>query len=247
MDAFEGGITDLRERLDSFVDSLDRRLDGVDAEKLEQVKIALGEFVEAFGLYDHDWKALLSAIARYRGRYCDTLPETNPSQQKAARAFEPIAEKIKGMVKQTDLVYKLMTRALDLAEKLLEAKSPNAWDGRVVNKLKRELDPLRRDSVEQLKLAAYFYRQVHWLQSRFPEARLADVEGLVKLIYRGEIESNEWSLTPGRYVGVAPQEEDEDFDFEETLRDIHIELAGLNEEAVELAKVIQRNFEELGT
>ncbi len=38
----------------------------------------------------------------------------------------------------------------------------------------------------------------------------------------------------------------EDFDFEEALRDIHIELAGLNEEAVELARTIQTNFEELG-
>ena len=30
------------------------------------------------------------------------------------------------------------------------------------------------------------------------------------------------SLTPGRYVGVAPEEEDADFDFEETLRKIHL-------------------------
>ena len=39
---------------------------------------------------------------------------------------------------------------------------------------------------------------------------------------------------------------DEDFEFEATLRDIHIELKGLNEEAVELAAKIARNFEELG-
>jgi type I restriction-modification system DNA methylase subunit len=70
--------------------------------------------------------------------------------------------------------------------------------------------------------------------------------GVLKLVDRAEIEANDWSLTPGRYVGVAPHEEDEDFDFEETLRDTHVELAGLNEEAVELAKRIQRNFEELG-
>ena len=38
---------------------------------------------------------------------------------------------------------------------------------------------------------------------------------------------------PGRYVGVAPEEEDEDFDFEETLRSIHVDLKGLNEEAAE--------------
>jgi type I restriction enzyme M protein len=47
-------------------------------------------------------------------------------------------------------------------------------------------------------------------------------------------------------VGVAPLEEDEDFDFEATLRDIHTALADLNKEAVELAAKIQANLEELG-
>ena len=51
-------------------------------------------------------------------------------------------------------------------------------------------------------------------------------------------------LTPT--VGVAPPEVDEDFDFEQTLRDIHVELADLNKEAVELAEKIQRNLEGLG-
>jgi len=63
---------------------------------------------------------------------------------------------------------------------------------------------------------------------------------------RAEIEANDWSLTPGRYVGVAPEEEDEDFDFEEALRDIHVELEDLNAEAVQLAagQKILRLFEE---
>ena len=39
---------------------------------------------------------------------------------------------------------------------------------------------------------------------------------------------------------------DEDFDFEQSLRDIHIELVDLNQEAAGLAKQIQNNFEELG-
>ena len=33
--------------------------------------------------------------------------------------------------------------------------------------------------------------------------------GLVKLVSRAEIEEHDWSLTPGRYVGVAPEEVDE--------------------------------------
>lgn len=72
------------------------------------------------------------------------------------------------------------------------------------------------------------------------------MEGLVKLVDRKEIETNDWTLTPGRYVGVAPEEVDEDFDFEETLREIHVELEDLNAEAVRLAKAIKKNFEELG-
>ncbi|MCY4120511.1 MAG: hypothetical protein OXG72_06270 [Acidobacteria bacterium] len=54
------------------------------------------------------------------------------------------------------------------------------------------------------------------------------------------------SLTPGRYVGVAPEEGDEDFDFSTAMREIHAELADLNAEAAVLAVRIQKNFEKLG-
>ncbi len=47
-------------------------------------------------------------------------------------------------------------------------------------------------------------------------------------------------------MGVAPEEVDEDFDFEETMRTIHAEINELNAEAVELAEQIAGNFEELG-
>jgi type I restriction-modification system DNA methylase subunit len=105
---------------------------------------------------------------------------------------------------------------------------------------------VRRQAVEQLKLTAYFHRQIHWLQERFPEAEMCAVPGLCKVVSRAEIAAADWSLTPGRYVGVAPAEVDDDFDFEQTLKDIHLELADLNREAVELAARIQENFEELG-
>ena len=110
----------------------------------------------------------------------------------------------------------------------------------------KQIELWRKHTVEQLKQVRYFYKQAHWLLSRFPDGKLANVEGLVKLVDVKDIAAIDWSLTPGRYVGVAPEEVDEDFDFEESLRDIHIELKGLNEEAAELAAQITRNFEELG-
>ena len=67
----------------------------------------------------------------------------------------------------------------------------------------------------------------------------------MKTVSFKDLEATDWSLAPGRYVGVAPQEEDEDFDFEETMREIHGELADLNAEAVELAATIAKNFEAL--
>ncbi len=82
---------------------------------------------------------------------------------------------------------------------------------------------------------------VVWLASGFYIVDASQV-GLVLQFGRYK-ESTDSGL---RYVGVAPAEVDEDFDFEQTLSDIHVELADLNREAVELAARIQENFEELG-
>ena len=68
----------------------------------------------------------------------------------------------------------------------------------------------------------------------------------MKLVDAGGVKSHDWSLTTGCYVGIAPEEEGEDFDLKEALRSIHIDLKELNEEAAELATWVTRNFEELG-
>ncbi|MCB9293164.1 MAG: SAM-dependent DNA methyltransferase [Lewinellaceae bacterium] len=68
---------------------------------------------------------------------------------------------------------------------------------------------------------------------------------LCKVVYREDIAANDYSLTPGGYVGVASQI-DEDFDYEERATEIKVELQGLNEEAAALAQQIQDNLNELG-
>ncbi len=87
----------------------------------------------------------------------------------------------------------------------------------------------------------YFYKQAHWLISRFPDGVYTDVEGLCKVVSQTEIAAKDWSLSPGRYVGVDTSTED-DFDYEERLNEIHMELEGLNEEAVALAELISENY-----
>jgi type I restriction enzyme M protein len=69
----------------------------------------------------------------------------------------------------------------------------------------------------------------------------ADVPGLCKAATLAEIEAKGWSLSPGRYVGVAPGEEVSDEDFKEQLGALNEELEGLNAQARELEKTIAAN------
>ena len=162
------------------------------------------------------------------------------------KALHPLAETCRDLTKQIDLAVKLAGRVVDTAVKECGAKDSELWANGEVNKARKALEAARAEAVEALRQTRYFVRQADWLQERFPEAKLANVAGLVKRVSRAEMEAHDWSLTPGRYVGVAPEEVDEDFDFEEALRSIHIDLKGLNDEASTLAKRIETNFVEMG-
>jgi len=171
---------------------------------------------------------------------------SNGELKRAVDRLSSLAETSHGLITLVDLISKLANRLFETCEKDELAKESDLWSGREINRILKENEEIRSNLVSDLKQVKYFWKQAHWLVDRFPEGKYQDVEGLVKLVSRSEIEANDWSLTPGRYVGVAPEEIDDEFDFEEALRDIHIELEGLNAEAADLAKTIQKNFLELG-
>ncbi|MDD3352252.1 class I SAM-dependent DNA methyltransferase [Zoogloea sp.] len=152
----------------------------------------------------------------------------------------------RSLIADLDHAFKITSRTIELCEKEFAAKDSPDWNSREINKARKAADAARHAAVERLKQIRYFQRHAAWLIERFPDAELRDVPGLCKLVSRADIEAADWSLTPGRYVGVAPAEVDEDFDFEQTMRDLHTELADLNREAAELAARIQENFEGLG-
>ncbi len=111
---------------------------------------------------------------------------------------------------------------------------------------KREKATVRDLSVEACKRAQHFIAQGHKLLSQFPDGVYVDVPGLCKRVDRTILAANDWSLTPGRYVGVAAgtDEDDDGEAFRERMKEIHSELAELNEKAVELAARIQTAFAE---
>jgi type I restriction enzyme M protein len=194
----------------------------------------------------HNDVSAFSALVRKIEKVWSATKHDNKALKETAEKVVGCAENAHDLIRQIDLIAKLFSRAVDLAENELGAKENEAWPVREVKVAEKALEGARQIAVEQLKSVGYFYRHARWLQERFPKAELCNVEGLVKLVSHGELEKNDWSLTPGRYVGVAPEEENEGFDFEETLRELHVELQDLNAEAVELVARITKNFEGLG-
>jgi len=187
---------------------------------------------------ESDIKLLAENAKTAKAAHWDGAARDNAGLKNSATAFDPLAEQAKALAKEIDHLYKLATRVHE--QEVKDGTKPAEGKKRL-----NVLDVARHVVTEHLKMARYFHTQAEWLQTRFPDAALCDVEGLVKLVSREELKANDSSLTPGRYVGVAPEEEDEEFNFEEALRDIHIEIEGLNTEAIELAAIIKNNFEEL--
>lgn len=187
----------------------------------------------------------LNKVRSYRDNAFSNIEEHNSTQKDLYTGFENISKELKLNIKAIDHLYKEANNILDKAEKDLDAKKSDVWNTKAVRENRKSFEELRRKLIEFIKDINYIYSQVKWLQTKFVDAKLEDIEGLCKLVDRDTIEQNDWSLTPGRYVGVA-QNIDEDFDFQGRLKEIQIELDGLNEEAFELAKIIKANFEELG-
>ena len=199
--------------------------------------------------------ALLTACTQSRAAIAQADLSDHAAQVALQATLDALAPQLKATAKLLEARHKQWLKLLDTAEKQLRARQSKAFDGKAARDVKRALlaadskkneAPTVRDVVlDALKQAAYFIHQVHWLHSRFPQALFEDVAGLCKAVSIDDIAANDYSLTPGRYVGVAAAAEDDEDDFAETLRGIHAELAELNDKAVELAGRIAGNFEEL--
>ena len=112
---------------------------------------------------------------------------------------------------------------------------------RKVNQTLNDFSPEQLEGLTNI-VKAYRGEQVdftknQWLKEHFPEGKYQDVEGLCKIVDLEEIKENDYSLTPGRYVGYSIQI-DEDFDYKARMKEIHSELAALNKEANDLMNQI---------
>lgn len=224
--------------------------------QLQKVLKTVSDFANKYAKENKEAKAFVDALNIEETASIYEQQNKLIGEAKKAKAaieiLESIAHLCKTLRKPQDKLIKQLLDAISTAAKEYQLSKNKDW--KELN-LKEQLDQLKTlqqqlsgnpDEEEPglLHETEYFYKQAHWLTSRFPEGIYTDVEGLCKVVTQKEIEAKDWSLSPGRYVGVDTST-DEDFDYEERLNEIHIELDGLNEEAIALAKTISENYKEL--
>ena len=156
---FEATLTDLNGRFDAVADAAAGAQ--LDAAKKQAVVDAITELRESSALYAADAKNVLGGLSAFGEKYEAAPPATNEAQHEARTEFEPHAEALRGLVKQIDLVSKLVVRVADSGSELAADDAiTGVYDRRATARIVKRLDDERRAAVEQLKHAAYFHAPV---------------------------------------------------------------------------------------
>lgn len=217
-------------------------------------------------------KNIKAVVGLYRGSDTAFKTALRTYQNEITAALEAAAVAWKSLVQRNTFAAENLT--LDLAGERIDADELKRLKKHLAHALKEfraeaktllQTDALRKDKTRRERLqthletldttaaafqeaadtALYFEKELHWLTSRFPEGKYADVPGLCRAVTQAEIAANDYSLTAGRYVGVAAQADD-GFDFEARMGEIKLELADLDREAAVLAGTIQEHLNEMG-
>jgi type I restriction enzyme M protein len=182
-----------------------------------------------------------SLAPRLEGEESQTIEERNRAQHQLREAFEPFFTNLHTGLKQLDKTVRAHEAAL--AEKAKQAGTQKRSQiDRQIKALKTTLEELHTE----VKSAESFFAHIRWLQERFPEAKYEDVTGLCKLATPEEVKEQDYSLNPGRYVGVVIEEDGKtEEEFIAEILDLNQGLEKLNQEAHQLEGVIAHNVKQL--
>lgn len=164
---------------------------------------------------------------------------SNVTQHKLRKTYDPFFESLHAGLKQLDKIVRQHEKA---KAEIAEAKGKRTTTDRETKKLKNSLELLHKE----VKIAENYYKHIHWLQERFSRAEYVDVTGLCKLASQEEVKKQDYSLNPGRYVGVVIEEDGKtEEEFITDLTENNKLLNKLSLSARKLESIVNKNIETL--
>jgi type I restriction enzyme M protein len=179
------------------------RVEPISAQLLEVLDDDAGK--QAVGKLVKQWATFNKLQTRYE-QYSQqqagekAVDAKNKAQRQLREAFDPFFTALHEGVKELDRTVRHHEKAQ--AEKA-QADGKRGSTDRKTKALRTALEALHKE----VKNAEIFYQHIHWLQQRFPKAEYEDVTGLCKLASPADVKEQEYSLNPGRYVGVVIEED----------------------------------------
>lgn len=243
-------------RRDKFVQLVDRHfasgmarltanktsVEAVSKQLLEVLDDAAGEKSVAYLL--KQWAALAQLQTRYeqyREQFVDekAVDKKNEAQRMLRETFDRFFAALHEGLKHLD-------KAVRHHEKQQAEKSQAHGKRGSIDRKTKSLTNALEALHKEVKHAEMFYQHIHWLQDRFPKAEYEDVTGLCKLASSADIREQEYSLNPGRYVGVVIEEDGKsEEEFISDVLSIQDELTALNGVHAKLQAVLSHNLKEL--
>ncbi len=171
--------------------------------------------------------------------FAAAVDRKNLAQHQLRHAFDPFFTALHEGLKRLDKTVRQHEK--QQTEQAQQEGKRTSTDRRT-KALKSALEELHQD----VKNAEIYFQHIHWLQERFPNAQYEDVTGLCKLATPEEVKEQDYSLNPGRYVGVVIEEDGKsEEEFIAELLAMNDELEVLNTHSKDIEKVICINLKEL--
>ncbi len=193
---------------------------------------------------EKEWAALAPLQKRYANYQAamtakNKLAACNTAQHELRAFCDPFFSALHADIKQLDKHVRGHEKTQADAA-LAEGRRGGA--GRDTKALKLALDALHAE----VRSAESWFGHVRWLQERFPNAEYEDVTGLCKRATPTDLKEQDYSLNPGRYVGVVIEEDGKtEEEFVKEFLAMNDELGQLNIQARALESVINLNAIEL--
>lgn len=159
--------------------------------------------------------------------------------------YNSLVEQYIKKIKELDVVLDEAVKAKKAVSKEVRKFQEENPDKSLTNILKKKVEDAAQQVADIEVEMDYFTQQRDWLTDNFSGGVYRDVIGLCKAASIEEIREQDYSLNPGRYVGVSLDVEDRN-DFTAAMGELKQTLTSLNDKSQELMNSIMDNLKELG-